>query len=309
MRENRCRSCWSADYTFLKAAGQALRAFPACAAALPAGELTDPNRRACRDRGHPVADLGGDQNFACVPREVHPDHVPQHAADAAAARRADQEAPRAPRLRRRRCEQPAASEERALHGLSSHYRSADRARISILAGAMPCRWASIPLALADGRVDARGAAGGSAELAGRVRADPHRTNTDCAGRGVEPADTPVVRHRQEGRAERLSFRVDCHGLVEARRSDAHCWPAETVNVTWQKWAATCHYQKHLSCRVPARTVAPRSLPLLEAMAPGSRRAVAQCGELLGSKFGAIYAERRVPLTPGILTSSQFPVRR
>ncbi len=45
--------------------------------------------RAARTRQHPVADVGGDAHVAGLSRQVHPQHVPQHAAAAAAAERAD----------------------------------------------------------------------------------------------------------------------------------------------------------------------------------------------------------------------------
>ena len=111
-----------------RAAGQALRHPGRLRRALPPGEAdrSEPPRPA-RTGQHPVADLGGDENLAGLPRQVRPDDVPQHAAAAAAAERADARGKR--QGRDDRAEDGAraaraAPEEPAVRVLPSHHRSA-----------------------------------------------------------------------------------------------------------------------------------------------------------------------------------------
>ena len=139
-----------------RAARQALR-HPGCLRrALPPGEAdrSQPARPA-RTREHPVADLGRDQNLAGVSRQVHPEHVPEHAAAAAAAERPDARGkqPRARRPRRRRCASSSSctgATRPAPPVIASSTRRALRSRTSIRSGSgatpMPMARRSTPRA-------------------------------------------------------------------------------------------------------------------------------------------------------------------
>ena len=78
----------------------------------------------------PVADLGGDAHVAGVPRQVHPDDVPEHAAAAAAAERADA-----------RGEQQGAA-RRAQDGARAAGAAPQQPDLRVAATASSTRWAS-----------------------------------------------------------------------------------------------------------------------------------------------------------------------
>ena len=143
MRENRSAlELLSADYTFLNERLAKHYGIPGVyGERFRQVKLTDPNRRGLLGQGSILSlTVGRDQDLAGVSRQVHPEHVPQHAAVAAAARRADargKQQGRDDRAEDGARAARAASQERAVRrpAIASSIRRASRSRTSI-------RWGS-----------------------------------------------------------------------------------------------------------------------------------------------------------------------
>ena len=197
LRENRSAlELLSADYTFVnERLAQALRHPGRLRRALPSGEAdrSEPPRPA-RPRQHPVADVGGDADLAGVPRQVHPDDVPEHAAAAAAAERADARGKQQGReTRRRRCASSSsctAATRSARPAIASSIRRASRSRTSTRSGS--------------GASDDRN---GAPIDTGGVLADGAKVDgPDCAAQ-CHPEPARCVRHRADRAADDLRARA------------------------------------------------------------------------------------------------------
>ena len=118
-----------------RAAREALRHPGRLRRAFPQGEAdrSEP-LRAARTGQHPVADVGRDADVAGVSRQVHPDHVPRHAADRRRRRtcrrstRATRRAHAQPKTVREQLELHRAERSRARGATASSTRRASRSR-------------------------------------------------------------------------------------------------------------------------------------------------------------------------------------